>query len=168
VPVCPCCQNLTSTMEINICYSTSPNKPEVGQPVFLVATDTSLYFYFVKMVIVYLLLKLLVVDAFVFYAGSQGQFCHLNFVKTGATCSYLYSGYNLKAAANQTILNYIDLAALAFTILSCAFFSVFRKKMAKMQDWLDFNETTEDDFTVLVEDIPAFLYSEEYEKDDPI
>ena len=40
--------------------------------------------------------------------------------------------------------------------------------MAKMQDWLDFNETTEDDFTVLVEDIPAFLYSEEYEKDDPI
>jgi len=158
VPVCPCCQNLTSTMEINICYSTSPNKPEVGQPVFLVATDTSLYFYFVKMVVIFLLMKLLVVDAFVLYASTQGQFCHQNFLKTGSSCTYTYSGYNLMSGSNQAILNYIDLAALAFTILSCVFFTIFRKKLAKMQDWLDFNETTEDDFTVLVEDIPSFLY----------
>lgn len=168
VPVCPCCQNYTSTIEIEICYGTSPRKPEVGAPVFLVATDTSLYFYFAKMVIVYLLMKLLVVDAWVFYASFQGQFCNHLFSKTGASCNYTYSGYNLKATQNQTLLNYLDLAALAFTILSIVFFLIFRKKLAKMQDWLDFNETTEDDFTVLIEDIPAFLYDEEYEKDENI
>ena len=47
---------------------------------------------------------------------------------------------------------------MVFTLLSIVFFIVFRKKLNEIRDWLDFNIVSQDDFAVLVEDIPKFIY----------
>lgn len=102
VPVCPCCENRTSTMEIPLCYPTTPDPPQEGNPVFLVATDSSLYFIFVKMVIYYLIMKVLIFDAFTVYASSKGSFCSsYHAANPTKICAYTLSGYNLKSAADQ-------------------------------------------------------------------
>lgn len=84
-------------------------------------------------------MKVLVIDAFIYFASIQGQYCAQVLIKSAIPCNYVNSGWNLSATQNQNILNYIDLAALLFTILSCVYFTVFRRKLSKMQDWLDFN-----------------------------
>jgi uncharacterized protein YegP (UPF0339 family) len=161
VPVCPCCENHTSTMDIPLCYSTTPDPPQEGNQVFLVATDCSLYFIFVKMVIYYLILKVLIFDAFTIYASSKGSFCtNYHAANPNKICAYTLSGYNLKSAADQAYLNIVDILALAFTLFSVIFFIVFRKRMSKVRDWLDFSTISQDDFTVLVEDIPKFIFDE--------
>ena len=68
------------------------------------------------------------------------------------------SGYNLKNAVNQAAINIIDILALVYVILSIAFFLIFRKKLDEIRDWLDFNIVSQDDFAVLVEDIPTFIF----------
>ena len=49
-------------MELPLCYSTIPGKPEVGEDVFLIMTDVSMYFTFIKMAIIYLILRVVFFD----------------------------------------------------------------------------------------------------------
>ena len=142
-------------MEIPICYNATPDQPKVGDPVFMLATDVSLYFILVRVIIFYLILKFLVFDAYTFYASMSGKYCSIN-----GPCLTTYSGYNLKSAANQSDLDIISYLAFAFVIFSIVFFLIARKQVNKLRDWLDFNEVSQDDFTVLMEDIPKFLYDE--------
>eukprot|EP00178_Gracilaria_changii_P008793 TRINITY_DN26328_c0_g2_i1.p1 TRINITY_DN26328_c0_g2~~TRINITY_DN26328_c0_g2_i1.p1 ORF type:complete len:175 (+),score=10.79 TRINITY_DN26328_c0_g2_i1:376-900(+) len=122
---------------------------------------------FVKMVIYYLILKLLFFDAFVSYASTKGSFCtNYAAANVGKACAYTISGYNLKGAASQQFIDIIDILALAFTIISIIFFIVFRKRMAKIRDWLDFNTISQDDYTILVEDIPKYIFEEGMTKDE--
>lgn len=75
VPVCPCCESQTSNMELPLCYSTIPGKPEVGHDVFLVNTDVSMYFTFIKMAIIYLILRFIVFDLYNILMSSKGGYC---------------------------------------------------------------------------------------------
>ena len=147
-------------MDIPLCYSTTPDKPVEGNNVFMVATDASLYFIFIKMVIFFLILKFLIVDAYTLYSSLHGNYCANYHTSTGKICAYTMSGYNLKAAADQHLINVIDILALVFVLVSCVFFLVSRKRLNKIRDWLDFNIVSQDDFAVLVEDIPTFIYDD--------
>ena len=163
VPICPCCDNLTSTMDIPICYGASPEQPKVGDPIFLLATDVSLYFTLIKVIIFYLVLKFLVVDAYIIYASLNGSYCPnlATLHKTNSVikvCSMTYSGYNLNSASNQSSLIIIDILTCAFALISVIFFIFARKHVNRLRDWLDFNEISQDDYTVLMEGIPSFLY----------
>ena len=160
VHTCPCCENLISTMEIPLCYSTTPQKPEEDQDVFLVVTDASLYFIFIKMVIFYITIKFLIVDAFTIYAGMQGSYCTNLAAHSAHKCAYTISGYNLKAIADQHFLNIMDILTLVFVVFSIIYFMIFRKSFNKIRDWLDFNIVSQDDFTILVEGIPNIIYDE--------
>lgn len=44
------------------------------------------------------------------------------------------------------------------------FFLIYRKKQFRLRDWLDFNEISQDDFTVLIEYVPRFIYEEDTTK----
>ena len=146
-------------MDIPLCYGTTPAKPEEGKDVFLMATDASLYFIFIKAAIFYLILKLLVMDAYTLYSSMKGQYCtHLHAANPKNLCAYTMSGYNLKSAADQHAIDIIDCLALAYTILSVIFFFVFRRKLNTIRDWLDFNVVSQDDFAILIEDVPKFIY----------
>jgi hypothetical protein len=166
VPVCPCCENLTSTKLIPLCYHTTPSPPQPGEEIFMIATDVSLYFLFVKMCIFYLLLKMLVFDAYTAFMSSQGQYCaNLHAANPTQTCAYTVSGYNLNSSVDQMTLNIVDILGLAFTVFSIIYFIFFRRELFRIRDWLDFNEVSQDDFTLLVEDIPAFIFDEDTTKD---
>ena len=103
------------------------------------------------MVIVYLVLRLLIVDGLTIIYSSQGSFCsNLVVAKSTHPCAYKISGYNLKSSIDQSHLNILDILNLAFTIFSIVFFIVIRKMRFAEAQWLDFNEITEDNFTVLV------------------
>ena len=118
---------------------------------FVLETTTVLYFSFIKMVIIYLLLRLLIVDAFNIILSSKGSFCAAQaLAKNSQLCAYTISGYNLKSAIDQPYLNTLDILNLAFTIVSILMFIWLRKNLFAVAQWLDFNEITEDDFTVLV------------------
>lgn len=72
----------------------------------------------------------------------------------------------MKSAQDQDELEIVDILSLAFTVLSIIFFLVFRKKQYELRDWLDYNEISQDDFTVLIEDVPKFIYEEDTAKED--
>lgn len=72
----------------------------------------------------------------------------------------------MKSAQDQDELEIVDILSLAFTVLSIIFFLVFRKKQYELRDWLDYNEISQDDFTVLIEDVPKFIYEEDTTKED--
>ena len=128
-------------------------------------TDVSLYFTFIKTSILYLLLRVLVVDIYTAYVSQGGHYCETK-LSSNEPCAYTFSGFNLKSAADQDKLNIIDLLNLAFTILSIAVFLIFRKQVFKVRDWLDFNEITQDDYTVLIENIPKFIFDDDTHKHD--
>lgn len=153
-------------MDIPLCYSTTPAKPVEGNDVFMVATDASLYFIFIKMVVFYVILKFVIIDAYTLYASMHGTYCANYLTSTGKICAYTMSGYNLKAAADQHFINIIDILALVFVLMSIVFFLIFRKKLNQIRDWLDFNIVSQDDFAILVEDIPTFIYDDTTTKDE--
>jgi hypothetical protein len=132
VPECPCCENLVSRVEIPLCYSTHPQDPQVDHQVFLLSSNTAMYFSFVKMAIVYLVIRVLVFDAYNLYSSINGQYCQHH------QCAYTISGYNLKSAANQSSLNILDIMAFAFSIISIFYFIIFRRHVFKLIQWLDF------------------------------
>jgi hypothetical protein len=111
-------------------------------------------------------MKFVVVDAYTLFASMHGNYCANLHTSTGKVCAYTLSGYNLKAAADQHLINIVDILSLVFVILSMIFFSLFRRQLNKIRDWLDFNVVSQDDFSVLVEDIPMFIYDDGTKKDD--
>ncbi len=114
-------------MELPLCYSTIPGKPEAGEDVFLIMTDVSMYFTFIKMAIIYLILRFLVFDLFNIMKSIDGGYC-AEVSSSDDPCAYFRSGYNLKSAKDQDVLNIIDILCLSFTILSIVFFLIFRKQ----------------------------------------
>jgi hypothetical protein len=71
-------------------------------------TDAALYFIFIKMVILYISMKFLVMDAFILFASTHGKYCtNLTAAFPNQKCAYTLSGYNLKAASDQMYLNII-------------------------------------------------------------
>jgi hypothetical protein len=84
----------------------------------------------------------------------------------GETCSSLVSGYNLKHPANQSDLNGIDILNLVLTVISIVYFLFYRKLAYRLQIWLDYNDVTQDDFSILIENIPSFLYQTGAKKEE--
>lgn len=142
-------------MEVPICYSTAPSEPKEGEQVFLIDADVSMYFTFIKMAIYYLIIRFLVFDVYNIMVSKAGKFCSQ---ATTEPCMFPISGFNLKDHEDQNVLNLLDILSLVFTVISIVFFVIFRKHQYKLRDWLDFNEISQDDFTVLIENVPRFIY----------
>ena len=136
-----------------------------GNEVFLLETDFSMYFTFIKMATVYLLIRFLVFDIYNILASKDGHYC-ASLIGSKEACAYTISGYNLKSAQDQDALNIIDILSLAFTLISIVFFLIYRKKQFRLRDWLDFNEVSQDDFSVLIEYVPRFIYEEDTTKEE--
>lgn len=171
VPICPCCENKPSTLDIPICYSTHPEPPADGNPVFLLKTGVAMYFNFIKMAIIYLVFRFLIVDIFAIIKSIDGHYCSSllspGFVYSSEyLCSYSLSGYNLKSPEDESQLNMLDILNLVLTVVSIVYFILYRKASYKLQEWLDYNDVTQDDFSVLIENIPKVLYSKGDSKQD--
>jgi hypothetical protein len=131
--------------------------------VYKLDRNVVLYFIFIKMVICFLLLRLVVFDAYSLYVSSRGQYCAMReAARAKPFCVWTLSGYNLKSAYDQPSLDVLDILALAFTIVSIAYFIAFRKHAYKKYHWLEYydlteNTHTEEAFTLFLKNVPPFI-----------
>ena len=58
----------------------------------------------------------------------------------------------------------MNILSLTLTIFSIIYFIVYRKKQARMISWLDRNNKSQKDFSILIEDIPLFIYEKGMKK----
>ena len=55
---------------------------------------------------------------------------------------------------------------MVLTLVTIVYFILYRKAAYKLQNWLDYNDVSQDDFAILVENVPHFLYEKEAKKQD--
>jgi hypothetical protein len=60
----------------------------------------------------------------------------------------------------------MDILSLLLTILSIVYFIIYRRKQAQLIGWLDRNNKSQKDFSLLIEDIPLFIHEKNMKKDD--
>ena len=118
-----------------------------------------MYFTFIKMVIVYLLVRFFIVDIFELIASIQGNFCSSMFeAQKKNLCSTTLSGWNLKSTANTSSLNVLTILALIFTIVSIPLFHYFRSILRKQKNIAESLEFSQDKFSILLENLPEWIY----------
>ena len=117
-----------------------------------------MYFMFAKIAIFYLIMRFLIVDVYSLIVSTRGHFC-ANYALTHTTelCTFFISGFNMKSVKDQVYLNVIDILNLLLTILSIVFFLICRKVTFKMQNWLDYADINQEDYTIMVENVPYFI-----------
>ena len=59
----------------------------------------------------------------------------------------------------------MDILSLILTILSIIYFILYRRKQSRLIGWLDSNNKSQKDFSLLIEDIPLFIYEKGMKKD---
>ena len=121
-----------------------------------------MYFAFVKMVIIFLLFRLLIFDMYTTSLSVSGNYCsNLYAAHAKHLCSISFSAYNLKAASNQSELNSIDVVSLIYVIFCIVFFYFFRRKLKiQMSLYNPFPVFENNNFSLLIEDIPPFLHDD--------
>ena len=58
----------------------------------------------------------------------------------------------------------MNILSLTLTIFSIIYFIVYRKKQARILSWLDRTDKSQKDFSILIEDIPLFIYDKGMKK----
>ena len=83
-------------------YPTFYTKPDIKSPICRLPTGISMYFTFIKMVIIYLCVRLLIFDITTMILSMGGNYCSDLFEKGQRTdlCNGGISGYNLKSPSN--------------------------------------------------------------------
>ena len=165
-PICPCCENPVNTVEIPLCYGTSPGTVTDGERVFLLNSGTAMYFTFVKLCIYYLLLRLLVVDGFNMWSSYRGHFCSEQPDACERDYNSYLSAYNKHTTQDQRSVDIVDYLNIGLTLASIVFFFCCRKYQYKVDDLLEHSNVSQDDFSILIENIPVFVYEEEWTVDD--
>ena len=84
-----------------------------------------MYFLFIKMVIIFMLIRLVVFDIYNLYLSNLGDYCT---GKTGTdACVIRLSSYNLKADADQGKLGGLDALSFIYVLVAIVLFVIFRK-----------------------------------------
>jgi hypothetical protein len=117
------------------------------------------------MAIIYLIMRFLIFDIFSIVTSKNGSFCsNVKLANRTDTCSVarfgIMSGYNFNSAADQPSLDIISILGLAITVVSIIYFIWYKSKQYKMMSWLDRNNKSQDDFSILIENVPMFIYKD--------
>ncbi len=113
------------------------------------------------MCIYYLIMRFLICDAYNMWTSYHGHFCKENPKQcTGDYNSYL-SGYNKHTHQDAGLVNIVDYLNIAVTIGSIIFFYFCRKHQYRVNCILDHRDISQDDFSILVEQVPLFIYDDE-------
>lgn len=157
-PKCPCCENYVNTVEIPLNYQTQPDqRPSLTDYVFLLPASICLYFTFVKMLITYMIVRFLMLDLYNIVTSFKGRFCTFMSADSfylGQYCTSFTLGplANLSKHAKTTLQTSTVLAylSLTFVVLSIAYFIWYEHYAYNLYYYLENNQVTQDDFTVLI------------------
>jgi hypothetical protein len=183
--VCPCCENFVNTKDIPPFYRSYPKeitkeeveaaseKVEFGMihnlkaissdHVFQVQCGDALFFCFVKFLIMLMMLRFFILDAYNLYSNSQGHYCLQSAqVQSTTVCVTPWidnlSTPNKNTPEDSHFFLTGDILNLLFTFVCLFFFIYGRIKLFQLYSMLESWDITEDDYTILVEDIPRIPY----------
>lgn len=150
--VCPCCEERVNNAPYPFCLnSTHEDLP----------ASVALYFLFLKMVIIYLVLRLLIADGYNLFTNWFGHDCGDPKVPEMKGCLYA-DKYSRASVSNKVlqddklwVLGLVDMAAVLFSI---AFFVMYRFFEYKEYVRHDVSEQTQDDYSLFVRKIPVVLF----------
>lgn len=146
--------------QLGLCMETKPVTIEAGQEKYKLNSDVTLFFFFIKMSIFYLLLRFLVTDSYNIYSSMHGHYC-TNFPTMCANLfnSYL-SGYNKHTDEDAPYLELMNTINIFMTVLSLLFCLYNRKVQYNLFEMLDQTDITQDDFSIWIENIPQIITAE--------
>lgn len=142
--VCPCCYNIVESEEIGFCYPTTKIsiEEEAGFEEFKLTSAASLYFSFIKMVIIYFFLRFLLCDGFNLYSN----------IVFGSKCKSLEKDvcedtiWNFASAinldGNEQTFWIQDILNLAIIVLSLIYFFIYRKRQYSINKMIGKNRQT--------------------------
>jgi len=118
-----------------------------------------MYFMFIKMVVIFLLIRLLLFDIYNLYLSNYGNFCNN---RTGnEQCVIRFSAYNLKADGNQQDLPGLDGLSFVYVLVGIVLFVIFRKIINKQKNlFIPFPFFRDNNYTIFLEDIPPFFFDD--------
>lgn len=106
-------------------------------------------------------------DCYNLYITMYGNYCS-DVQKTGTTdlCTITASGYNLKGNHHFKEAHVLDNLNFIFTIISIVYFIFFKRFMEDQKNYSRAENVNEDDFSILIENIPAIVYNKYDEVSD--
>ena len=121
-------------------------------------SGSAMFFTFIKMCIVYLLLRFLLTDGFNVITNFMATFCSRDDVDLCGKNSFAKSSlYNKMTPTSEKLIVIVDILNLATVVVSILFFFFYRKYQYGIYSLLDSNAHTQDDYTLFVENIPVFM-----------
>ena len=150
--VCPCCEERVDNVPYPFCMSSTHTD---------LPASVALFFQFLKMVIVYLVLRLVLADAFNLITNWYGHDCGRNGVDWLKGChntdKYVRASISNKVL-NNSQLHIVDLLDLGAVLFSIAFFVIYRFVEYREYVKHDVSEQTQDDYSIFVRNIPIILF----------
>ena len=136
---------------------------------FQIQSGDALFFCFIKLVITYLIIRFLLLDVYNLFTNSLGHYCRDFENSVGEKICVngffsVLSTANKNTIADQDYFFLYDILAFAFTVFSIFFFLYGRIKLLELHELLENWEITEDDYTILIEEIPHIPF----EKNDTL
>ena len=131
----------------------------------MLPTTISLYFTFIKAIIIYTAIRFLTVDLFNLLTTFSKQLCALagsKHTNLGKIClSYLYRVFpspSSKQYQYQEAIITLASLNLMFCIIAIFYFVSYQIHCYKLYYFLEHKDIGQDDFTILVENIPSIIY----------
>jgi hypothetical protein len=165
--ICPCCELPINTVPLPMNYETTPefnifsqeDDVDAVNKTFWLTSGVSLYFTFVKMLILYLSFRFLLTDSFNLISSiSSGEYCGTYANLCNGYFTSLASSYN--KALQFNILKVVDVLNLITVILSIIFFNFYRKIQYRIYSIVDYSQHTQNDYTIFLSDIPILFFTE--------
>jgi hypothetical protein len=129
----------------------------VGEDKFVLPLGVSIFFSFIKMIIILLLFRFLIFDLFVMITSVRGNYCQTT--ASEDRCEATTSGYRLKDSGTQKYMVGVDVLSFAFVIFAIFYFILFRKLLFKLRRYTRGDQFFDNNFTIMVEKIPPFFYN---------
>jgi hypothetical protein len=107
------------------------------------------------MAVIYLLIRFLITDIYNLISSTLGSYCN----DSSNDCSTLakLSAFNKKTQEDEGMVNVVDILNMICAIVSIVFFILYRKFQFKIYNIAETSSFSQDDYTLLVENIPIFI-----------
>lgn len=151
---CPCCNEKVDVQPFNFFDGTE-------NP--LMHTDIILFFSFIRTLIIYLVIHLLISDLYNLMTNMAGEACGSGHL-INCPKSFLTLMATTNKIGHKTPLQMLDIFNLVLVLVSILYFAFIRRLEYQKYNFYENELQTEDDFAVFVTGIPILLYDEQRNK----
>lgn len=120
-------------------------------------SGASMFFTFIKMTIVYLLLRFIITDGFNLVTNFLATYCNDSTHECEDNSFARASIFNKVTPEGDSDVMIVDILNLVTVVFSIIYFLVYHKYQSQIYSLLDSSAHTQDDYTVFVQNIPVYM-----------